>query len=268
VAESHATWFEKPAAAYDRFVGRYSAALAASTIDRVGPSRRTTALDVGCGPGPLTSALAETVGAKNVAAVDPSETFARAAAERVPDADVRTASADALPFPDDAFDVTLSQLVVNFLPDAPAGVREMRRVTRPDGLVASSVWDYRGEMTMLRAFWDAALDLDPGARELDEGRRMPFAQPDELTALWTQAGLSEVSCEAITVAAEYGDFEDLWSPFTAGIGPAGSYCASLPAEAQVELRETYRRRLGSPRGAFELSARAWFVIGRTRDAGD
>lgn len=268
MAESHAAWFEKPAAAYDRFVGRYSGALAASTIERVGLSRGATALDVGCGPGPLTSALAETVGAENVAAVDPSETFAHAAAERVAGADVRTATADALPFPDGAFDVTLSQLVVNFLPDAPAGVREMRRVTRPDGLVASSVWDYRGEMRMLRAFWDAALHFDPGAQELDEGRRMPFAQPDELMMLWTQAGLSEVDAEGLTVTAEYDDFEDLWAPFTAGIGPAGSYCASLPAEAQMELREMYRRRLGCPRGAFELSARAWFVIGRAGDAAD
>jgi ubiquinone/menaquinone biosynthesis C-methylase UbiE len=158
-------WFEKPAEGYDRFVGRYASALGRETLARVGLSKGSSALDVGCGPGALTSVLAESLGAEHVAAVDPSEPFVRACAERVPEADVRVASAEVLPFDDESFDTTLSQLVVNFLPDAPAGLREMRRVTRPGGLVGASVWDYAGEMTMLQAYWDAAVELDAAASQ-------------------------------------------------------------------------------------------------------
>jgi SAM-dependent methyltransferase len=263
MAEDDAASFRKPAAAYDRFVGRYGPDLAASLIEGIGLSGDWRALDVGCGPGPLTSALAEVLGADRVAAVDPSEPFARACAERVPGADVRVGSAESLPFEDGEFDVTLSQLVVNFMPDAPAGLREMHRVTRPGGVVASSVWDYAGEMTMLRAFWDAAGGVDPeGAGPLDEGTRMRYCRPDELAELWTGAGLTEVETGSITVTAAYADFEDLWGPFTAGVGPAGSYCASLPDSKRDELKTAYRRRLGSPDGAFELSARAWTASGR------
>ena len=259
--------FQKPADAYDRFVGRYGHPLALALTRWVGVGAEWKVLDVGCGPGALTRVLAQAVGARNVAAVDPSEPFARACSERVPDADVRIASAEKLPFESGVFDATFSQLVVNFLPDASAGLREMRRVTRPNGQIAASVWDYAGGMTMLRAFWDAAVELDPAAEELDEGRRMKYSKPEELAELWSATGLDDVATSAITISAPYADFEDLWSPFTAGVGPAGSYCASLAGEEQRALREAYRRRLGSPEGPFELSARAWFVRGRVSDSG-
>lgn len=220
-------------------------------------------LDVGSGPGQLTAQLAEIVGAARVAAVDPSEQFARACAERIPGADVRVAAADNLPFDDSSFDATLSQLVVNFLPDAPAGLREMLRVTRPGGVVAASVWDYAGEMTMLRAFWDAAVAVDPGRAEpLDEGTRMAYCQPDSLARLWTEAGLLEVETDTIVARAAYEDFDDLWAPFTTGVGPAGAYCGSLSEPEREAVRAAYHRGLGSPEGAFELSARAWVVLGR------
>jgi SAM-dependent methyltransferase len=254
--------FEKPAAAYDGFVGRYSHSLALALVEQVRPEPGWRALDVGCGPGGLSAVLADLLGAGNVAAADPSEQFARACAERVPGADVRTASAEELPYPDDAFDATLSQLVVNFIPNAQAGLAEMRRVTRTGGTIAGSVWDYAGEMTMLRAFWDAAVEVDPaGATPLDEGTRMPFCDPDALAGLWTAAGLHDVATGAIVARAAYDDFEDLWTPFTTGVGPAGAYCASLPEAEREELRATYHLRLGSPDGAFELSARAWMVRG-------
>lgn len=260
--EADAAWFEKPAAAYDRFMGRYGPALARSLVERAGLSDGWTVLDVGCGPGPLTSALANALGPAHVAAVDPSEPFARACSERVPGADVRVASAEALPFRDGSFDASLSQLVVNFLPDAPAGLREMLRVTRRGGLIAASVWDYAGEMTMLRAFWDAAVEVDPAAEELDEGRRMRYSQPDELEDLWSGAGLADTATGEITVSAAYDGFDDLWKPFTAGIGPAGSYCASLSGDDREALMLAFGRRLGSPDGRFELTARAWLVRGR------
>ena len=261
--------FEKPAEAYDRFVGRYGRSLAQSFIERIALPPTSAVLDVGCGPGPLTAVLAEAVGANRVAAVDPSEPFARACRERVPGADVRVAGAESLPFADGSFDVTVSQLVVNFLPDAAAGLREMRRVTRPRGLIAASVWDYAGEMTMLRAFWDAAVEVDPvGAGPRDEARRMAYCRPHELAQLWTEAGLLDVSTNAIVVAAAYEDFEDFWIPFTAGVGPAGAYCASLADATRDAVKAACYRRLGSPQGAFELTARAWMVAGRISDQRD
>ena len=257
--------FEKPAEVYDRFVGRYSRALGQATVERVAPAPGSRVLDVGCGPGPLTAVVAEVVGAGNVAAADPSEQFARACQQRVPGADVRVAPAEQLPFEDDSFDLVLSQLVVNFLSDAPAGVREMRRVTRAGGTIAATVWDYTGEMTMLRAFWDAAVETDPeGAGPIDEGRRMAHHTPGPLAALWSEAGLTAVETGAIVVSAAYEDFDDLWQPFTAGVGPAGAYCASLTADARERLRAAYHGRLGSPDGPFELSARAWLVRGVER----
>ena len=254
--------FEKPAEAYDRFVGRYGRALAEATLERLELPSGSRVLDVGCGPGPLTAVLAENMGAGNVAAVDPSEQFAAACRERVEGADVRVAPAESLPFEDDSFDAVLSQLVVNFLSDPLGGVREMRRVTRAGGTVAATVWDYTGEMTMLRAFWDAAVEVDPdGAGPLDEGRRMAHHKPEPLGALWSEAGLTEVETDAIVVRAAYEDFEDLWVPFTAGVGPAGAYCASLSSDDRERLRAVYHRNIGAPVGPFELSARAWMVRG-------
>jgi SAM-dependent methyltransferase len=220
------------------------------------------ALDVGCGPGALTAVLVERLGAESVAAAEPSEPFAQACRARLPGVEVVAASAEALPFADAAFDLTLSQLVVNFMSDPRAGVREMVRVTRPGGVVASCVWDYADEMTLLRAFWDAAHDVDPeAAAAADEGVVMPWCGEGELGELWRAAGLRDVRCGALVVSAAYADFEDLWSPLPTGIAPSGAFCRSLDEERRAALREAYRRRLGVGDGPFELTARAWAAAG-------
>jgi SAM-dependent methyltransferase len=247
--------------AYDRHVGRYGPSLSAAFADFAGPLAAARVLDVGCGPGALTAELAERLGPECVAAAEPSEPWAQACRARVPGADVRVASADRLPFDDDAFAAVVSQLVVNFLPDAGAGVAEMRRVSVPGGTVAACVWDYAEGMTMLRTFWDAATAIDPGAAKLDEGRRMPYCQPRELEALWREGGLSEVSTAALASRASYRDFDDLWEPLTHGVGPSGAYCASLAPADRERLRDEWRERLGRPDGPFELEARAWAVRG-------
>lgn len=246
--------------AYARHVGRYSAALSASHADAAQLVPGDRALDVGCGPGVLLAELTRRLGAGRVAGVDPSEPFVAEARAAVPLADVRAAAAERLPFDTDAFDVVLSQLVVNFMTDAEAGVREMRRVARRT--VTSCVWDYAGGMTMLRAYWDAALELDPGAP--DEGRTMRYCTAEELDALWTRVGLRNVETKPLVVEARYDDFDDYWGPFTAGIAPSGAYCTSLTEEQRAALREACFRRLGSPQGSFSLSACAWFVCGSTR----
>jgi SAM-dependent methyltransferase len=177
--------------------------------------------------------------------------------------DVVEADAEALPFADGAFDASLSQLVVNFMRDAEAGVREMARVTRPGGIVASCVWDYGDEMTLLRAYWDAAreVDLERGAAA-DEGVVMRWCAEGELAELWCVAGLRSVRFGSLLARAKYANFEDLWSPLPTGIGPAGAFCKSLEEDGRAALRDALRRRLGVGDGPFELTARAWSVVGR------
>jgi SAM-dependent methyltransferase len=260
--EGEAAWFQKSGNAYDRFMGRYGAELADPFLRWCGIAAPGRALDVGCGPGALTRRLAEVLGPENVAGADPSEPFVTVCRERVPGADVRVAGAEALPFEADSFDATLSQLAANFFPDAAAAMAEMQRVTRPGGLVAAAVWDYAGEMVMLRAFWDSAREVDPeGGVSHDEGLRMRLANTAELTELWSETGFESVETGAITISIGYRDFGDLWEPLLAGVGPVGAYCAQLSEEQREELREAYFRRLGSPAGSFDLSARAWVVRG-------
>jgi SAM-dependent methyltransferase len=254
--------FRASADAYDRLVGRYGPTLAAALIDFAGVKDGMRALDVGCGPGALTSALAQRLGTSHVCAADPSEPFAHACRARLPGVEVAVAPAEALPFADDTFDAVLSQLVVNFMTDPLAGVREMARVAGPAGQVIACVWDYAGEMTLLRAFWDAAREIDPqrGAAA-DEGVVMRWCADGELAELWADAGLRDVRFGALTARASYASFDDLWSPLPTGVAPSGAFCASLEPERQAALREALRRRLGVGDEPFELTARAWAVAG-------
>jgi SAM-dependent methyltransferase len=256
--------FRASADAYDRFVGRYSPALAAGLIELAGVAPAMRALDVGCGPGALLSALAERLGAENVAGADPSEPFVNACRQRVPGAEVVVAGAEALPFADGAFDATLSQLVVNFMDDAEAGVREMARVTGAGGTVASAVWDYEGEMTLLRTFWDAAGEMDEDGAAADEAAVMQWCREGDLAELWERAGLADVRAGELTVSASYEGFEDLWWPLPTGVGPAGAYTKSLDEERRAALHDAFRRRLGVGDEPFELTARAWTAVGTVR----
>lgn len=188
-------------------------------------------------------------------------TYARA---RVGDvrATFRVGDAQRLPLADDEFDVTVSGLVLNFVPDKSAMVREMARVTRPGGCIAAYVWDYGDRMELMRHFWDAAVELDPGAAELDEGRRFPIARPAPLRDLVQAAGLAEVEVRALDVPTVFANFDDYWSPFLGGQGPAPGYCMSLPEERRVALRERIRGRFPArPDGSIALVARAWAVKG-------
>ena len=252
--------FDATRDAYDRYMGRYSDQLAITFLSFVGGSPGQQALDVGCGPGALTQVLATGLGAAHVAAADPSESFVAACAERVPGADVRRAAAAELPWIDATFDLVVSQLVLNFLPDPEAGVAEMLRVVRPGGTIAACTWDYADGMTMLRTFWDAAGEVDPESP--DEARTMRFTTERELAGLWENAGLTDVRTRSLEVRTEYADFDDYWEPFTLGIGPGGAYAAALDATTLAQLRDGCRRRLGNPAGAFILTARAVAVSGR------
>ena len=253
------TEFANAAAAYDRHMGRYGSQLAAGLIDVAGIRPGQHVLDVGCGPGPLTQALAQSGAA--VAAVDPSEAFVQACRTRAPDADVRVGVAEELPFASDSFDAALAQLVVQLMTDRDAGVAEMVRVTRPGGVVVGCVWDST-KMPVLRAFWDAALAVAPDrAGALDDGRRVGYPRADELGQLWAARGLVGVSTGDLHVSAEYESFDDLFAPFAAGTGHSGACYAALEPDDQQRLRDDTAARLGDPAGAFTLTARAWWVRG-------
>ena len=244
---------------YDRFMGRYSIGLAPGLADLADVGAGQRALDVGCGTGALTGELVGRLGAEAVTAVDPSEPFVAAVRERYPGVYTHRASAERLPFPDGVFDVALAQLVVHFMGDPVAGLGEMRRVTRRDGVVAACVWDHAGGQGPLSPFWEAVRQLDP---EVAGESQLAGAREGHLGELFRAAGLHEIEETSLAVAVEHPTFEEWWEPFTLGVGPAGSYTRSLDAEAQEELREVARGRL--PTAPFVMTARAWAVRGVTR----
>ncbi len=248
--------FDVAAESYDRFMGRYSTQLSAQLADLAGVAAGQRVLDVGCGPGALTAELVARLGAENVAAVDPSEPFVAAARERHPGVDVQLAPAEDIPHPDETFDAALAQLVVHFMADAVAGIREMARVTKPGGVVAASVWDMAGERAPISPFWVAARRLNPGVQ--DEAARTG-ARQGQLTEVFAAAGLREVEQAEHTAAVEYETFDEWWRPYTFGVGPAGAYALSLSEEERDALREECRR--GLPDAPFTLRATAWAARG-------
>ena len=248
--------FAVAADAYDRFMGRYSSKLAPAFAEFAGVDSGQRVVDVGCGPGALTSVLVERLGASSVAAVDPSEPFVAAARERHPGVDVRQAPAEDLPFADDEFDASLAQLVVHFMADPVRGLADMARVTKQGGIVAACVWDHAGGQTPLAPFWDAVHEVDPDA--MDESD-LAGGRQGHLSELFAGAGLREVEETALPVRVEHETFEEWWEPFELGVGPAGAYLAKLDPAQQEEMRERARRRV--PDAPFALDARAWSARG-------
>ena len=248
--------FEVAAEAYDRFMGRYSQQLSPQLADFAGVRAGQRVLDVGCGPGALTAELVQRVGAEAVSAVDPSEAFVAAARARYPDVDVQRATAEQLPFADGAFDAALAQLVVHFMSDPVAGLRGLKRVTSSGGTVAACVWDHAGERSPLSVFWQAARELDPGARDESD---LAGAREGHLGELFAAAGLTSVEETSLEASRRYESFADWWGPFTLGVGPAGAYAQSRNAESREALRTRCEELL--PAVPFTLSTWAWAARG-------
>lgn len=248
--------FDVPADSYDRFMGRYAEPLAAEfvALAELRPGRRV--LDVGCGPGALTTRLVEQLGADAVTAIDPSPSFVEAIQERMPEVDVRTGAAEQLPFADRHFDAALAQLVVHFMTDPVAGLREMARVTRSGGVVAACVWDQAGGSGPISLFWQAAHDINPGVQGESS---LAGTREGQLVELFTAAGLSQVEPSSLTVKVGYASFEEWWEPYTLGVGPVGVHVASLDERERDALRDRCAELL--PPAPFEMSATAWCARG-------
>lgn len=232
---------------YERYVGRWSRAVAGRFVAWVGAGERW--LDVGCGTGALRDAVR--AGGGDVVGVDRSVGFLRGRAG------VAVADGTALPVRDGCVDRVVSGLVLNFLPDPARGAAEMARACRAGGIVAAYVWDYAEGMVPIKLFWDTAAALDDAAAVLREGLRFPLCRPEPLTALFGH--LDDVTVTAIDIEARYADFDDYWTPFLGGQGPAPAYCAALPETARERLRAALHAELGD--GPLTLPVRAWAVRG-------
>jgi SAM-dependent methyltransferase len=251
-------------AAYEPYVGRWSRLVAREFLDWLAVPAGVRWVDVGCGTGALTDTILQRAAPAQILGVDQAQPFLDFARTRLdgPRVDFRSGSAQALPVEDEAFDVAVSGLVLNFVADPLQAVREMTRAVRPGGIVAVYVWDYAGEMQLMRRFWDAAAALDPAARELDEGRRFPLCRPGPLLSLFAEAGLVAVASRAIDIATVFHDFDDYWTPFLGGQGPAPGYCASLRETQRAALRDRLCATLpAAADGTIPLSARAFAVRG-------
>ena len=250
---------------YEPYVGRWSRLVAREFLAWLQVPDGWDWLDVGCGTGALVSTILEVAAPRSVAGVDPSEGYVRFARDKVQDPRARfdLGDARALPYVAGEYDAVVSGLVLNFVPEPEQAVLEMARVAKPGGMVAAYLWDYAGKMELMRYFWDAAVDLNPEARELDEGRRFPICNPQPLQELWERADLGEVEVRAIDVPTRFRDFDDYWSPFLGGQAPAPGYAMSLSESERAELRELIRSRLPvEADGSIRLIARAWGVRGR------
>jgi SAM-dependent methyltransferase len=252
---------------YESYVGRWSRLVAREFVARLAPAPGLRWLDVGCGTGALTAAVLAGAEPAQVIGVDPSSGFLGHAAAHLSDPRARFAVGDAraLPLADASVDAVVSGLALNFVPDPAAGLAECRRVARPGGTVAAYVWDYPGEMQLMRLFWDTAVERDPAAAPLREAALFDFCRPGPLRELFARAGLDGAAVEPIVVPTVFADFDDYWTPFLGGQGPAPSYVATLAPAQREALAEALRERLPpSADGTIRLTARAWMVRGTGR----
>ncbi len=250
--------------AYELYVGRWSRHVARQFLDWLDPAGQTRWADIGCGTGALTSTILAVAEPTSVMGIDASTQFIDQARQRVTDQRARFEPGDAtrLPWPADAVHCSVSGLVLNFVPDHAAMVREMTRVTQPGGTVALYVWDYANGMQMMRTFWDAAAQIDPAGTQFDESQRFPICKPEPLCALFQQAGLTDVATRPIDIATVFADFDDYWLPFLGRAGAAPAYLATLSEPVQQRIRARLATQLQvAGDGPIAMTARAWAVRG-------
>jgi SAM-dependent methyltransferase len=261
-SEQEDTWASGDA--YEPYVGRWSRVVAREFLAWLSLPQGSGWLDIGCGTGALSQTILEVASPYSVMGLDPSEGYVTFAREHIRDERVhfKLGDAEALSIEPASYDAVVSGLVLNFIPQPSRAIAEMVRVARTGGIVAAYVWDYAGQMQLMRYFWDAAIALEPAAFQLDEGQRFPLCQPESLVQLYQTAGLRKVEVRLIDIPTTFRDFDDYWLPFLGGQGPAPGYAMSLSEEQRSLLRERLRATLPTaPNGSIALIARAWAVRG-------
>lgn len=249
--------------AYEMFMGRWSRQIARIFVDGLHAPVGLQWLDVGCGTGALTASILDTARPTSIDGVDASAAFIGKARESLGGAATfHIGSGDELPFAVPTFDLVVSGLALNFMPDPARALTEWARVTRPGGRVGVYVWDYAGRMGFLRAFWDGVATLDPEGAQQDQAERFAICKPDVLASTFDSVGLHQVDVDSIEIVTRFADFDDYWQPFLSGVGPAGTYVAGLDSADRDRLASRLEETLvGSADGSIELPARAWTAIG-------
>lgn len=249
---------------YEPYVGRWSRKVAPAFLDWLQVAPHSKWLDLGCGTGALTAAILDRAEPASVLGIDASAGFIGHARNHIPDprASFEIGDAQSLSLESRQFDAAVSALMLNFVPEPERAAGEMARVVRPGGMVAAYLWDYAGKMELVRYFWDAAIELNPAVTEIEARTRFPLCQPAPLEALFVQAGLRAVEVKPLEIAMPFRDFDDYWTPFLGGQGPAPGYAMSLSEVDRSRLRERLRATLPvQPDGSIALAARAWAVRG-------
>lgn len=250
--------------AYEHYIGRWSRPVGRLFVDWLSQPDGLQWVDLGCGTGALSAAVLESANPSGVIGIEPSDGFLRVARATITDdrAGFRLGDAQDLPLEDAEADVAVSGLVLNFIPDRERALQEMRRTVKPGGTVAAYVWDYAGEMQLIRHFWDAVGVLFPDSADNDEGKKFPICHPEALADLFRGAGLQAVETCALDAPTVFADFDDFWSPFLSGQGPAGAQCVAMPDDDRERLRNHLEGALPVNRdGTIHLIARAWAVRG-------
>ena len=248
--------------AYEYFMGRWSKEVASLFLDWLNFSPNQTWLDLGCGTGALTRAITTTTQPKSVIGIDRSENFIQYAQLKNGDVNFLVADGSKLPFPDHSFDNVVSGLALNFIPQPLQAVKDMYRITKSGGVVATYLWDYTGKMEFLRYFWDAVTELDKSAMPLHEGNRFPICQPEPLRQLWSQAGFKQITVEAIDIPTPFDNFDSYWKPFTLGNFPAPNYVSTLNESQRNRLYEHLKQTVPTKAdGSIQLIARVWAICG-------
>ena len=263
-ADLRAAWTS--AGAYERWMGRWSRLIAQQYVPWLRIPEGASWLDVGCGIGVVTEAVLRDAAPGRVVGMDRSTAYVAEAARRLGTERVVFDVGDAqeLPYEDGTFDAVVSGLVLNFLPDPLAAVREMVRVARPGGTVSAYVWDYLDRMEIIRTFWDVAAEDDPSVARLPEVQQYSLCQPEALRQLFGTANLEAIDVAGLEAPAVFEDFDEYWQPFLGGQGTAPTYVASLSDESRSGLREKLRSALPiSPDGRVPLRIRAWAIRGRS-----
>ena len=253
---------------YEKFMGRWSLEIGKHFIEMLAETTDIVNkrwVDVGCGTGALSEVVFQKTSPEYILGIDPSQDFIDKAQQKINQSNVEftTTTAENIPLPSESIDFVVSGLALNFMSDPNTSLSEMKRVLKPNGLLACYVWDYADKMEFLRYFWDAVVQLDPESQIYDEGEKFPICNPNKLQELFNSIGMKNIRNDEITIQTPFSSFDKYWKPFFGGQGPAGEYLASVNDEKQTQIAFQIENSLPiSTDGSITLIAKAFTIQGK------